>query len=167
MNVEEITNEMIEEVALKVVDAGIIKQVERVIPTVQKKVRKKRVSNKPTKGKTCVGKFWSKYDDQAMDIATDDNIFPESIRTGNYALTKQFFQNDFKCKKEFTLKEFRDGLNTKYADTEFTEHNGQFRIQIIPWSEGMFYELSGELQTKPIFKKISRGLYQNIFYIPS
>ena len=101
--------------------------------------------------------FWER--DDAMDVALDDRLFKEAQPKGNYAKVKHFLQNGWSNVEEFTLPELKKALGEKYP--EKADYNG-FRLQ--RWHEAYYWEKTGEIAVKPIYKKATYRSYHNIFY---
>ena len=101
--------------------------------------------------------FWDRTN--AFEEALDDSVFPNSQPGGNYAKTKHFLKTKWKHVEEFTLPELKDALAEKYPEN--ADYNG-FRLQ--RWHEAYYWENTGEIAIKPIYKKATYRTYHNIFY---
>ena len=133
-----------------------------VLPTKQKRGRKPLHKGKKVLGgtKKTVRDFWLDYDN-AMDLALNDN-FPDTPQPkGNYAKTKHFLRTHWKHVQYFRLVDLRRTLADKYP--EMAQHSG-FRTR--RWGNAYYWENTGEIAEKPLWKKIDKHKLLNIFYIP-
>ena len=136
-------------------------------------IKKKRTNNagrKPLfRGKLIQGgtkktvrDFWLE-NVNPIDIAKDDTIFASAQPGDNYRKTKQFLKEDWKDKELFTLPELIEALTKKYP--EKAKQNGKFRVQ--RWGNAFYWENTGEIATKPLWKKQKHQIYLNIFFVGS
>jgi hypothetical protein len=108
------------------------------------------------KGKVPI--FWDSPN--AFEHALDDSMFPDAQPKGNYAKTKHFLKTAWCNKEEFTLPELKEALGEKYP--EQADYNG-FRLQ--RWHEAYYWEGTGKVAVKPLYKKATYRTYHNIFYV--
>lgn len=183
MTLESIVNDdMIQEVAEMIAYSGLFgepidmqakhAEEERIAVEKASKPKKKRKvnPNRKLKGKRITAKhlssldFWVKYGKDAYILATDDDEFTDAQPTwGNYKQTKDFLMNEWADKKEFNRTEIARALTEKFPEQSSYNANSLFRLEYGAWSAGCYYE-DDTLATKPIFKRLGRGTFENIFY---
>jgi adenine-specific DNA methylase len=161
----------VNEIALAIWRAGLF---DEEVVAVKKTVNAARSAvNKGRKrlGKIVTGAkvdYWKKYGGKSLEIALNDTVYSKaSTRTRTYKMYKEFFKKEWQAKKYFTIDELKkDVLSTFGGANNMLDAHGflhGYRFQIIPWSNGVFYE-GGELATKPICRKMKRGVFLNIFH---
>jgi hypothetical protein len=128
--------------------------------------------NKVVKGKTKAGgegstrDFWLNHGDDGYDMVRDDSILSQCQTTGgNYEKTKIFLRTDWKHREFFTRTELEKALTEKYPEESSYNSNSTFRVQHRGWAFGVYYVLSGDMAVKPIFRRIGRGKFENVFYV--
>jgi hypothetical protein len=140
---------------------------ETVVQDVKKfqKTPKKKVGRKPlNRGKIVLGganfkSFWK--NEKALEWALDDSLFPQAQPKGNYMLVKNLLRGDWKHKFSFSAIELRKEMERRHP--ERIGNDNAFKVQ--RWGDAMYWETTGEMASKPLWKKISRKEYQNIFYV--
>lgn len=162
----------VELVALKILESGLFTETEIIKPKPEEKttVIHRKPRKERCKGKQVIGAksdFWAIHN---LSVAINDNTMTTaSNRTRTYKLYKDFFKTEWANKKYFTINELKLAIYEKYGkslENKMFDAHGflhGYRFQIIAWSNGIFYE-NGELATKPICKKMDRGIFLNIFH---
>lgn len=142
------------------------KEAIEIITDTQPKEKSKRGRKPFHRGKLILGgtkkaiqNFWRDIKD-AERVAADDKYYPEAQPGGNYKRTKIFLREDWNKKSQFTLTNLKEELTKKYPNkSDF----GGFRLQ--RWGNASYWANTGKIAIKPLWKKISRFDYKNIFYL--
>lgn len=109
--------------------------------------------------------FWIANGDSAWELAcNDDQLTGCQPKGGNYELTKRFLMTDWVEKKTFTRSEIEKALTLKYPEQSEYNSKATFRLCHRGWAFGIYYVDSGELAVKPIYRRVGRGIFENIFY---
>jgi hypothetical protein len=114
----------------------------------------KRVLGGTDKFKTS---FWDQED--AINLAIDDSIFPDAQPKGAYHKTKMFLKNEWKHVESFSAIELQKLLTEKYP-----EDCGSNLFSIQRWGDGIYNFKTKQLLVKPLWKKLDHKTFANIFY---
>lgn len=101
--------------------------------------------------------FWDQ--ENAIELATNDDFFTEAQPHGNYAKTKFFLRHEWSNVDIFSVADLQRELTKKHP----TESVGElFSIQ--RWGDGIYDFNTKRLLVKPLWKKIDYKVFANIFY---
>lgn len=101
--------------------------------------------------------FWDQ--ENAIQLAVDDNEFVDAQPKGNYFKTKYFLRTDWAHVESFMIVDLQKQLTEKYPEDLC---GGVFNIQ--RWGDGIYNANNGQLLVKPLWKKLSYQNFANIFY---